>query len=211
MSVRIKKPSVENENENEETITGLKVVQLDPKTLIPYANNAKIHSYSQIQKLKGQISEFGFDQPVVVDKDFVIIKGHGRTQASIELNLPTIPVVVASHLSPSQVKAARIADNKVSSTDYDEELLKFELGEIRDLGEVDINLTGFDEFEMEQLFTEAEDDAPFEEKAPKEKTPKQATKQGYGVLVRCNDESHQLVVFEDLISNGYDAKILDEK
>lgn len=198
------KPTVKNTD-------GLIVEQIDPKTLVPYANNAKIHSYSQIQKLKGQISEFGFDQPVVVDSDMVIIKGHGRTQAALELGLETIPVVVASHLTPNQVKAARIADNKVASTDYDEDLLKFELGEIRDLGEVDINLTGFDDFEMEQLFSETEDETPFEEKAPKEKPQKQATKQGYGVLVRCNDESHQLVVFEDLISNGYDAKILDEK
>lgn len=218
MSVKIKKTAQNSKQaefaSNEDGVTvnlaATKAVPIDPRKLVPYANNAKIHSYSQIQMLKAHFSEYGFDQPVVVDKNMVIIKGHGRTQAAIELGLDVIPVIVRDDLSETQVKAARIADNKVSSSEYDSELLNLEISELSQ--DIDALMLGYSEVEMQEILgamDEMEEDTSFDDHDLDEKP--QAVKESYAVLVRCNDEQHQLVVFEDLVSNGYDAKMMDKK
>lgn len=88
------------------------VVYKDPKTLKPYYRNAKKHSRSQVTSLANAMRRLGFDQPIVVDKDMVIIKGHGRQLAAISCGLTLVPVVVRDDLSPLEVMAARIADNE---------------------------------------------------------------------------------------------------
>lgn len=105
----------------------LQVTYEKPQNLIPYVNNHKIHSDEQILRLASAIQEFGFSQPIVVDKNNIIIAGHGRREAAIKLNLKQVPIVVADHLDEYQVKAMRIADNKASSTEYNNDLLKFDI------------------------------------------------------------------------------------
>jgi len=122
------------------------IVWLDPKELTPYINNSKIHSDEQIDKLAGVIAEFGFTQPILVDKDKVIVAGHGRREAALRLNMSSVPVVFADHLDENQIKASRIADNKLASLEYDKDKLAFDIGTLDRAG-FDLNLTGigFDE------------------------------------------------------------------
>ena len=85
----------------------------------PYEANTKTHPKEQIDKIVASIQRFGFDQPIVVDANGVIIKGHGRRLAAIQMNLKKVPVVVRDDLSRDEVRAARIADNQVAKSDDD--------------------------------------------------------------------------------------------
>ncbi|MEQ4694038.1 ParB/Srx family N-terminal domain-containing protein [Providencia manganoxydans] len=125
-----------------------KIVYLDPKTLIPYEKNAKIHNEKQINDLAEAIKKRGFDQPITVDKNMVIITGHGRTQASIVAGLSVVPVIIRDDLGEKEVAAKRLEDNRLSSTDYDALRLQAEL---KDLIEGDIEVYGFDERELNVL------------------------------------------------------------
>lgn len=123
-----------------------KIVLRAVKDLIPYEANAKLHDKTQVAKLAEEIRRRGWDVPIVVDKHGVIIKGHGRRLAAIELGLEQVPVLVRYDLNPEQVRAARLADNRVAMGDYDSELLKVELMELGD------ELRGiFDDKELEFL------------------------------------------------------------
>ena len=127
----------------------------DPSSLIAYINNAKTHPSEQVAKIAASIAEFGFDQPIVVDGQGVIIKGHGRLAASLQLGLKRVPVVVRTDLTPSQIKAARLADNKTAESPWDEELLRLELGMLQEQ-DYDLALTGFSDDEIEALLAEPE-------------------------------------------------------
>ena len=121
-----------------------------PDSLTPYARNPKTHPDDQIAKIAASIASFGFDQPIVVDADGVIIKGHGRREASLLLGLTRVPVVVRNDLSVAQIRAARLADNKTAESPWDEELLRLEIEAL--LGEdFDLTLTGFEPGEIDQL------------------------------------------------------------
>lgn len=128
----------------------------DPSSLIPYINNAKTHPPEQIAKIAASIVEFGFDQPIVVDGQGIVIKGHGRLAASLQLGLKRVPVVVRTDLTPSQIKASRLADNKTAESPWDEELLRLELGMLREQ-DYDLGLTGFTDEEIEALLAEPDE------------------------------------------------------
>ncbi len=115
------------------------VVQMPVEDVKPYEQNAKKHSDRQIEELAKVIEEFGMDQPIVVDANNIIIKGHGRWLAHKHLGRKFIPTIVRSDLSPLQVRAARLSDNRVTSTEYDIEL---EQAEMADLVAEDFDLTG---------------------------------------------------------------------
>jgi ParB-like chromosome segregation protein Spo0J len=102
----------------------------DIDSIVPYEQNAKIHDKGQVEKIAKSISEFGWDQPIVVDKHGVVIKGHGRRLAAIRLGLTQIPVLVRDDLTDDQVRAARLADNRVALGDVDSELLQQELASL---------------------------------------------------------------------------------
>ena len=127
----------------------------DPGALTPYSNNAKTHPREQIDKIAASIAAFGFDQPIVVDADGVIIKGHGRREASLRLGIEKVPIVARHDLSVAEIQAARIADNKTAESPWDEELLRLE---IESLVECDFNLdlTGFDLDEIDRLLQDTE-------------------------------------------------------
>src|SRR5215469_6925589 len=131
--------------------------KVDINKLVPYARNARTHSKEQILQLRSSLREFGFVNPVIVDKDLNIIAGHGRIMAAKEEGLTEIPCVFVEHLTEAQKKAYILADNRLAlSAGWDDELLALEFGELKDLG-FDLELTGFDAAEIEKMFHTAED------------------------------------------------------
>ena len=132
------------------TTTQMQLVNINK--LIPYINNARTHSPEQIKKLRSSLREFGFINPVIIDRDFNVIAGHGRIAAAKEENLKEIPCVFADHLSEAQKKAYIIADNRMAmDAGWDEELLRVEIESLQ-AEDFDIGLTGFDEKEIADLF-----------------------------------------------------------
>ena len=106
----------------------------------PYNKNAKIHSKRQIEQIANSIKEFGFNQPIVIDKDKTIIVGHGRYEAAKLLKLSDVPVL-ETDLTEERVKAYRLADNKLNESEWDMNLV---VEELQELSEPMIGLTGFD-------------------------------------------------------------------
>lgn len=112
--------------------------------IIPYENNAKIHSAEQIEKLKDSITEFGFLTPCLIDEKNNLIAGHGRVMAARELGFETVPCVYIEGLTDEQRRAYILADNRLSEYgDWDMSLVESELLSLMDIG-FDASLTGFD-------------------------------------------------------------------
>ncbi len=125
--------------------------------LLPYARNARTHSAVQIRQIAASIAEFGFNNPVLVDAEGSIIAGHGRVLAAGELKLPQVPVIVLSHLTESQKRAFRIADNQLAlNAAWDPDLLRLELKALAAAAELALDLTGFDPDELDRLLAEPE-------------------------------------------------------
>ena len=117
----------------------------------PYENNPRDND-DAVNAVANSIKEFGWQQPIVVDNEGIIIAGHTRYKAAKKLGLKHVPVVVADNLTPDQVKAYRLADNKTAElADWDMDLLNDELGQIRD---IDMSDFGFDELDDDQIDTE---------------------------------------------------------
>jgi len=124
---------------------------------IPYSRNPR-RNEAAISKVAGSIKEFGWRQPIVVDTEGVIIAGHTRLLAAQHLRLQEVPVHVATDLSPQQIKAYRLADNRVAQeAEWDNDLLKLELSELEEEG-FSLDLTGFSEDELEALLAEGTED-----------------------------------------------------
>jgi site-specific DNA-methyltransferase (adenine-specific) len=116
--------------------------------LIPYHGNPRNHSEKSINAVASSISEFGFKVPIVIDKHNIIVAGHGRYHAARKLNLDEVPVLIADDLTDAQIKAYRLADNKVAEqSTWDEELLRMEL-ELLDELEFDMEMFGFENIEV---------------------------------------------------------------
>lgn len=120
----------------------MQIIEMKISEVKPYENNPRKISEEAIQRVAASIREFGFKQPIVIDKNNVIIAGHTRLKAAELLGLKTVPVIRADDLTPEQVKAYRLADNKVAeATDWDMNALDKELAEILD---IDMDEFGFD-------------------------------------------------------------------
>ena len=130
-------------------------MQLVPVTkLVPYVNNARTHSPEQINKLRASLREFGFINPVIIDRNYGVIAGHGRIMAAKEEGITEVPCVFADHLSEAQKKAYILADNRMAmDAGWDEELLRVEIEALQGM-DFDPLLTGFDEAELADLFGE---------------------------------------------------------
>ena len=142
-------------------ITTKEMKLVDIEKLVPYVNNARTHSADQINKLRSSIREFGFINPVIIDKDYGVIAGHGRIMAAKEEGIKEVPCVFADHLNEAQKKAYILADNRMAlDAGWDEELLRVEIESLEDYG-FNVELTGFSPDELSSLFdlgVEAEDD-----------------------------------------------------
>jgi len=131
--------------------------------LVPYARNARTHSKEQVLQLRASLREFGFVNPIICDKDYNIIAGHGRVLAAKEEGLTDVPCVFAEHLTEAQKRAYILADNRLAlNAGWDEELLALEFGELKDLG-FNLELTGFDAKEIEKLFADDGNDVKDDE------------------------------------------------
>ena len=139
--------------------------------LIPYARNSRTHSDVQVNKIASSIKEFGFLNPVLIDKDNGIIAGHGRVMAAQKLGLKEVPVLQIGHLSDTQKRAYIIADNRLAlDAGWDDEMLRVEFAELADNG-FNLELTGFELEEISAVdFDESEEvgmpDLPDGDKEP---------------------------------------------
>lgn len=113
-------------------------------SLVPYENNARTHSDEQVDKIIRSIKEFGFINPVLVNKENVIIAGHGRVMAAKKMGMSKVPCLYVEHLTDEQMRAYVIADNKLAEeAGWDMEILQNELEALQAL-DFDISLTGFE-------------------------------------------------------------------
>jgi len=129
----------------------LQIEQTATTDLIPYVSNSRTHSEGQVAQIAASIKEFGFNNPVLVDKEKGIIAGHGRVLAARKLGMDKVPTVELSHLTETQRKAYIIADNKLAlNADWDMEMLSLEMGGLDQEG-FDLSLIGFNEDELGEL------------------------------------------------------------
>jgi hypothetical protein len=113
--------------------------------LVPYKNNPRTHSATQLERLVNSLKEFGFTNPILIDEDNNVIAGHGRLQAAIIAGFKTVPTITLDHLTPEQRRAYVIADNQLAlNSGWDDELLQAELKALSDAG-FDTTLLGWGE------------------------------------------------------------------
>jgi ParB/RepB/Spo0J family partition protein len=138
----------------------MEIIQRKVNELVPYENNPRINDEA-VEYVKNSIKEFGFKVPIVIDKDNVIVAGHTRLKASLELGLKEVPCIIADDLSEEQVKAFRLADNKVGEKSlWDYEKLSSELMNIL---EIDMKDFGFLEIDTEICQPEEKKDKEIQE------------------------------------------------
>ena len=174
----------------------MNVIEMNIDDLIPYENNPR-NNDDAVEAVAHSIDEFGFKVPIVVDKDKVIVAGHTRLKAAELLGLDTVPVIVADDLTENQVKAFRLADNKVGElADWDFSKLEEELTEIDD---IDMSDFGFDDISEESTEENDETNSDMSHFNYKEQ---------YGVIVMCKDEAEQEKIYTRLIDEGYECKVV---
>jgi ParB-like chromosome segregation protein Spo0J len=170
---------------------------------IPYARNARKMSARALDVISASLKEFGFRQPIVVDGADVVIVGHTRLAAAKKLGFTEVPVHVASNLTPGQVAAYRIMDNRSSQeTSWDFELLAPELLDLKGL-DIDLTLTGFSVDELTKLIDPA---PPAADPEGADETAQLVER--FQVLVSCKDEPEQGRLLEQLNAEGYECRAL---
>lgn len=177
----------------------MEILQKNLSDIHPYEKNPRKNDEA-VQFVKNSIKEFGFKVPIIIDKDGVIVAGHTRYKAAQELEMKQVPVVLADDLSPEQVKAFRIADNKTAEkASWDIDLLKDELSDLLD----DFNMSdfGFEEYELD-LNDEYIDDFFDRGVEAKEKPVV------YGVKVYVEDENQLNGLKQMLKEAGYNPEEL---
>ena len=170
----------------------MQVVEKKIKEIKPYEKNPRKND-SAVDAVANSISQFGFRVPVVIDKDGVIVCVHTRYKAAKKLKLDTVPCVIADDLTEEQIKAYRLADNKVSElAEWDIDLLGEELDGIFD---IDMSDFGFDMTEEQESQTERED---LSDKVG----------ETYEVIIECANEIEQAKVYEKIREEGYTCRVL---
>lgn len=162
----------------------MKVEQRPIGSIEPYGKNAKIHPEKQVQKIADSIREFGFNQAIVVDKDNVIIVGHGRYLAAHLLGMEMVPVLQMD-IDEEKAKAYRLADNKLNESEWDMELV---IAELKGLSLSRVDLTGFDR-RLVLNSDEKDDDVPAVPKVAKTKAGDMYEIGDHRVL--CGDSTNQ--------------------
>ncbi len=146
-----KKNSVVAESLN----AGLTIQYIDTSLLKMYERNAKLHTKKQIAKLVQSMKTFGVVTPILADKDYSVIAGHGRLEALKQLGYDKVPVIMLEHLTKTQVKAYRLADNRIAEeAEYDNSILKIELQELILSDEIVITDIGYDIAEIDEIVIE---------------------------------------------------------
>lgn len=167
----------------------MKITNKPLSEITPYPKNAKKHDAKQINNVAESIKKYGFVQPVVIDKDGVIVIGHCRALAAKKLGLNSVPCVCVDDLTPEQVNALRIVDNKTNESDWDFDLL---------LEEIDnIDLDGF-EFDWE---LESAEDKIITERDEVD------LKEEFVVIIDCTNEEECERVYNKLTREGYICRV----
>jgi DNA modification methylase len=119
--------------------------------MIPYANNPRLHSEADLEKIAASIRKWGWTNPVLVDEQGVLIAGHGRVAAAARLGLKSIPVIVAHGWSEEEKQAYRLADNELAArANWDSDLLRSELRDLK-FGGFDLDLIGFEPDRLDEI------------------------------------------------------------
>ena len=124
-------------------MSDLNIIYKDIKDLKPYKKNAKKHPKEQVEQIAESIKEFGFTQPVIIDKNNNVVAGHGRILGARKAGLKKVPTVCLDELTEEQIRAYRLVDNKLNESEWDYDMLDEELSVIEN--DIDMNLFGFDE------------------------------------------------------------------
>ena len=168
------------------------VNKINIQDIKPYENNAKKHDETQIKNVAESIKQFGFVQPIVLDKNNEIVIGHCRYEASKLLGLEEVPGVRVDELTDEQVKKLRIVDNKANESPWDFDLLEQELENL-----------DMDDFDFDFLVESEELDNDVEQKDLSE-----SVSEIYEVVVECTDELQQEAVYTKLTSEGMKCRVL---
>jgi len=135
----------------------MKIENADINTIKPYEKNPRKLKDSAIEKVAMSLKEYGFRQPIVVDKDRIIVVGHTRYRASKKLGLKEVPITIADNLTPEKINAYRIADNRTAEeSEWDYKLLQEEFSNLVD-EKFNLELTGFNEDELKKYLAMEED------------------------------------------------------
>lgn len=168
----------------------MQIEELYTKELIPYRNNPR-NNESAVDAVVASIKEFGFKVPIIIDKDNVIVAGHTRLKAALKIGLEKVPCIKADDLTPEQLKAFRLADNKVG------ELATWDFDKLEEeLAELDMDMSAFG-------FTQEDDENDAERKDLSGNVDEM-----YQVIIDCEDESQQAEIFEQLKEEGYKCHVL---
>ena len=164
--------------------------------MIPYQLNSRTHSDEQVNQVASSIKEFGFTNPILIDESGGIIAGHGRLLAAKKLGMIEVPTIELSGLTAAQKKAYVIADNQLAlNAGWDLDTLKLEIESLSEL-DFDIDLLGFDDKFLNTLFDEKKIELVEEEYNEK-----------FNIIINCDDELHQEVIYNKLIKEGYKCQV----
>lgn len=192
----------------------IQVEQTPVDALIPFARNARTHSDEQVKQIAASIREFGFNNPILIRDDLTVIAGHGRLAAAKVLGLKEVPTISLSHLTPLQVRAYVLADNKLAmNAGWDDEMLALELKDLEMEG-FDVSLTGFDEVEIGALLADKTEDGLTDEDEVPEVPVEPTTRMGDVWLigkhrVMCGDSTSIDAVNKLLNGNTVDLVFTD--
>ena len=139
--------------------------------LIPYINNSRTHSESQVKQIAASIREFGFTNPILIDEGGSVIAGHGRLVAAELLDLDEVPTITLKGLTEAQRKAYVIADNKLAlNAGWDFEALRLDIEALKDF-DFNIDLLGFSEDELGEILFDSDSEVDFPDLSDGDKEP----------------------------------------
>ena len=184
------------------------ITWLPTEQLIPYANNSKMHTVEQVDQIAASIKAFGFNDPIAVDEENVVIAGHGRLLAAQKLGLQKVPVINLEHLTPAEKKAYMLAHNKLTlNTGWDSEKLSVEFETLKELDYQDWSVTGFSTDDISHLF-QNNSSLLGESDTANEREISINYQSQYGVIVMCESEDQQEQIYSDLSESGYNCKVV---
>ena len=157
------------ESASTEAAGELHVIYRSIDTLTPYRGNARTHSRSQIRKLRDSIQAFGFVNPILINTGGTIVAGHGRVQAAKLLGMTEVPTICLENLTPDQIRAYVIADNRLAlEANWDEQMLKIELQHLVSIPDIDASVTGFEVTEIDLIIGSATAEDDLDDQIPEE-------------------------------------------
>ena len=174
----------------------MNITNIPISELKEYESNPRLINDDAIEKVATSIKEFGFKVPIIVDEDNVIVAGHTRKLAAQLIGMDEVPVIIADDLTEEQIKAFRLADNKVSEfSEWDFDKLEEEINSIES------GFTGFTAEDIEKMFGVDDGEESFDDVGGDlEKTME--------VIIECEDEQTQQELYERMIEEGYSCRVL---